>query len=274
MSRPFLVVLLGLLLMGVSASAGDKPFPPAEAASHMTVPAGFKVTLFAGEPDVVQPIAFTFGGAGGIGAAGAISMSDAALTLTHSRFVDNQATGGTGGAGGVGGNGGNGGTGRGGAYVHTVTFGTSTPLSNISDVTMQDNQAAGGAGGVGGVGGNGGNGGAGQGGAIRALLGTITVSHSRLFDNQATGGAGGAAGVGGVGGNGGNGQGGGFLTAFGVNAVLSNTTLLMNQASGGAGAPGGNGGNGQGGGIFNGPAGEGTQIPYQPGQAPVLALGG
>ena len=26
----------------------------------MTVPEGFKVTLFAGEPDVVQPIAFTF----------------------------------------------------------------------------------------------------------------------------------------------------------------------------------------------------------------------
>ena len=38
----------------------DRPFPPAEAARHMTVPDGFKVTLFAGEPDVVQPIAFTF----------------------------------------------------------------------------------------------------------------------------------------------------------------------------------------------------------------------
>jgi putative membrane-bound dehydrogenase-like protein len=32
--------------------------PPAEAAAAMTVPPGFKVTLFAGEPDVVQPIAF------------------------------------------------------------------------------------------------------------------------------------------------------------------------------------------------------------------------
>jgi hypothetical protein len=33
---------------------------PAEAAQAMTVPEGFAVTLFAGEPDVVQPIAFTF----------------------------------------------------------------------------------------------------------------------------------------------------------------------------------------------------------------------
>ncbi|HEV3119048.1 MAG TPA: PVC-type heme-binding CxxCH protein [Gemmataceae bacterium] len=41
-------------------STHDKPFPPAEAARHMTVPPGFKVTLFAGEPDLVQPIAFTF----------------------------------------------------------------------------------------------------------------------------------------------------------------------------------------------------------------------
>jgi putative membrane-bound dehydrogenase-like protein len=33
--------------------------PPKKAAEVMTVPEGFKVTLFAGEPDVVQPIAFT-----------------------------------------------------------------------------------------------------------------------------------------------------------------------------------------------------------------------
>ena len=32
--------------------------PPEDAAKAMTVPDGFKVTLFAGEPDVVQPIAF------------------------------------------------------------------------------------------------------------------------------------------------------------------------------------------------------------------------
>ena len=36
------------------------PIPPAEAPRQMTLPDGFKATLFAGEPDVVQPIAFTF----------------------------------------------------------------------------------------------------------------------------------------------------------------------------------------------------------------------
>src|SRR5262245_20059019 len=38
----------------------DAPIPAREAPLRMTVPDGFKVTLFAGEPDVVQPIAFTF----------------------------------------------------------------------------------------------------------------------------------------------------------------------------------------------------------------------
>src|SRR4029078_10000003 len=37
-----------------------KPVPPKDAPAKMTVPEGFRVTLFAGEPDVVQPIAFTF----------------------------------------------------------------------------------------------------------------------------------------------------------------------------------------------------------------------
>jgi putative membrane-bound dehydrogenase-like protein len=38
----------------------EKPLPPREAAAAMTVPPGFKVTLFAGEPDVTQPIAMCF----------------------------------------------------------------------------------------------------------------------------------------------------------------------------------------------------------------------
>ena len=38
----------------------DRPVPPAEAPKKFTLPEGFKATLFAGEPDVVQPIAFTF----------------------------------------------------------------------------------------------------------------------------------------------------------------------------------------------------------------------
>src|SRR5437868_7094803 len=40
--------------------AQDKPVPPGEAAGKMTLPEGFHATLFAGEPAVVQPIAFTF----------------------------------------------------------------------------------------------------------------------------------------------------------------------------------------------------------------------
>src|SRR4051812_31112345 len=41
-------------------AALSAPLPPAEAAKHMTLPDGFSATLFAGEPDVVQPIAMTF----------------------------------------------------------------------------------------------------------------------------------------------------------------------------------------------------------------------
>lgn len=38
----------------------DKPLSPAEALKTIRVPEGFKVTLFAGDPDVAQPIAFCF----------------------------------------------------------------------------------------------------------------------------------------------------------------------------------------------------------------------
>jgi len=46
-----------LLLLLLSA---DAPLSPTEAPKRMTFPPGFKVTLFAGEPDVVQPIATAF----------------------------------------------------------------------------------------------------------------------------------------------------------------------------------------------------------------------
>jgi putative membrane-bound dehydrogenase-like protein len=53
-------LLLSFLIIGWAATArADGPVPPSEAASKMTVPDGFKVTLFAAEPDVRQPIAFT-----------------------------------------------------------------------------------------------------------------------------------------------------------------------------------------------------------------------
>ncbi|MEO8269427.1 MAG: PVC-type heme-binding CxxCH protein, partial [Aureliella sp.] len=43
-----------------SAQQDDEPIPAAWAAGKMTAPPGFQVSLFAGEPDVVQPIAMTF----------------------------------------------------------------------------------------------------------------------------------------------------------------------------------------------------------------------
>ena len=48
-----------VLALGQVAKEADAPLPPREAAMRWTVPPGFRVTLFAGEPDVVQPIAFT-----------------------------------------------------------------------------------------------------------------------------------------------------------------------------------------------------------------------
>ena|SRR5437899_4650772 len=38
----------------------DKPIRPEEAVRRMTLPEGFSVSLFAGEPNVMQPIAFDF----------------------------------------------------------------------------------------------------------------------------------------------------------------------------------------------------------------------
>ncbi len=52
--------LLLLLVLAPHAVAADKPVPTKDAAAKMTAPPGFNVTLFAGEPDVVQPIAFAF----------------------------------------------------------------------------------------------------------------------------------------------------------------------------------------------------------------------
>ena len=42
------------------AAEPDQPLPPDQAAESLALPPGFNATLFAGEPDVVQPIAFTF----------------------------------------------------------------------------------------------------------------------------------------------------------------------------------------------------------------------
>jgi putative membrane-bound dehydrogenase-like protein len=59
-STMLLLPLLLPLTLVANLRPADKPLPPAEAPKAMTLPAGFKVTLFAGEPDVVQPIACAF----------------------------------------------------------------------------------------------------------------------------------------------------------------------------------------------------------------------
>ena len=41
-------------------SPKDIPFSPEESLKRITVPDGFRVTLFAGEPDLRRPIAFDF----------------------------------------------------------------------------------------------------------------------------------------------------------------------------------------------------------------------
>src|SRR5437763_13279843 len=60
MSRrsPFLVSVL--LATAAAVPARPQGYPPDQAAKHMTVPAGFSVTLVAGEPAVRQPVAIDF----------------------------------------------------------------------------------------------------------------------------------------------------------------------------------------------------------------------
>src|SRR5438067_3592432 len=59
MARPrFLVTVL--LSAAVAVPAFPQGYPPDQAARHMTVPAGFSVTLVASEPAVRQPVAIDF----------------------------------------------------------------------------------------------------------------------------------------------------------------------------------------------------------------------
>jgi len=53
----WLLTCSATLLLAADAPA---PIPAAEAPAHFKLPPGFQATLFAGEPDVVQPIALTF----------------------------------------------------------------------------------------------------------------------------------------------------------------------------------------------------------------------
>ncbi len=53
-------LMASALLLGTAAlTAADAPVPADKAAERMKLPEGFRVTLFAGEPDLVKPIAMT-----------------------------------------------------------------------------------------------------------------------------------------------------------------------------------------------------------------------
>src|SRR5438105_13773006 len=71
-----LLLPLIALISTTSLHAQDAPLPPRVAAMKMSLPAGFRATLFAGEPDVVQPIAFTFDDRGRLWVAECLSYPD------------------------------------------------------------------------------------------------------------------------------------------------------------------------------------------------------
>ena len=48
------------LIIPALANCAEGPLPPKEAAASIKLPAGFRATLFAGEPDVAQPMSITF----------------------------------------------------------------------------------------------------------------------------------------------------------------------------------------------------------------------
>ena len=73
------ILLLSLLTVSTAAGADDpasEPLPGEEAARTMQVPDGFNVTLFAGEPDVRQPIGFCIDDRGRLWVAEAYSYPD------------------------------------------------------------------------------------------------------------------------------------------------------------------------------------------------------
>src|ERR1700710_251578 len=54
------IAVILILLLAAGALAEDAPLSPADTVKALKVPPGFSVSLFAGEPDLVQPIGFCF----------------------------------------------------------------------------------------------------------------------------------------------------------------------------------------------------------------------
>src|SRR5438270_679523 len=75
---------------GAFSQAQSAPVPVAEAAAHVKVPQGFRATLFAGEPDIRQPIAMAFDDRGRLWVAECYTYADAKTNFDlslHDRIV-------------------------------------------------------------------------------------------------------------------------------------------------------------------------------------------
>jgi hypothetical protein len=178
-----------------------------------------------------------------VGVGGTIN-NTGSLTVTGSKFSQNQAIGGNNSSGTV-----RPGLGAGGAVTSGGPSGPAAVLV-ISDSTFDHNQA---------IGGNGNRSTTNPapsvlgpndafGGGFGVSGGTATITGCTVEHNSAI------AGAGGSGQNGGLALGGGFNASnffgLGVSVTVSNSTIDHNRAVGGEGDAGGNGGNGLGGGIY------------------------
>src|SRR5215510_2713402 len=71
-------------------SSGQPYLSPEESLRRMQVPEGYEVKLFAAEPDIINPIAFTIDERGGFGSSSVTSIPNAPLPaarrVTESRF--------------------------------------------------------------------------------------------------------------------------------------------------------------------------------------------
>jgi len=174
-------------------------------------------------------------GSTGLAQGGAI-WSQAALSVSQSSFIGNQAAGQ--GTGNVGTGNDRAGEGSGGAIFSGSTFALSTS-------TFANNSARGGNGGL--RQGSDCPGGIGRGGAI-CSLGTLAATNCTLIANSAIGGNAGPWAGGGA--SGGGGTGGGLFNTNGT-VTLVNLTFASNNAAGGAGDPYGAAGLSSGGAICN-----------------------
>src|SRR6476659_4370155 len=77
-----LVLALVVPLPILAEERTPAPLPPVEAAKRMQLPDGFKATVFAAEPDVVQPISFAIDDRGRLFVAEALNYGEWKATGT------------------------------------------------------------------------------------------------------------------------------------------------------------------------------------------------